>query len=469
MFQECAPETSSTIDLPVRFSPGQKYAAYSLNSRQQLIRLDLTSCQKQVVIGTMSAYQTAGDMCINDAGVVLFSGASATQSGVFQINADNTIQPAVPIGQIPAGTVTYADSPNFSRDGSWAAISGVLNNNYVVPLYKVADGTSTILYKTSSQTSYFQTGLYGAEASCIYGYIGSYSSAVWALGCLDLQGVVTNLVEPNPTLNGVQYPLARDGVIGGQLAASNYGVVMAAPEPTTPSAGSITPVDLLLYSKGSNESSVLLRSEDIAPLEVTEDSTLSADPHGRTVVDVRSAAYGSQFRSAIYLLDPGDNAAPQMIAGPGLVPFPEDTNPLLFNPGIGNGQVSFLETDSSGNSIVKFTSSTPYILVGGIGRSTDGAPVVTPGGWFTIYAFSGARCTEQPSYANGFPTSGCVDQSNALPTTVSVNGRAAALSYVSPGQINAQVPWETAIGEATVNVTVGTAQNVGTEPFRSFQ
>jgi uncharacterized protein (TIGR03437 family) len=37
--------------------------------------------------------------------------------------------------------------------------------------------------------------------------------------------------------------------------------------------------------------------------------------------------------------------------------------------------------------------------------------------------------------------------------SVSVNGRPAPLLYVSPGQINAQLPWETEPGDATVSVT----------------
>jgi uncharacterized protein (TIGR03437 family) len=57
-----------------------------------------------------------------------------------------------------------------------------------------------------------------------------------------------------------------------------------------------------------------------------------------------------------------------------------------------------------------------------------------------------------------------------LPTTlggatVSVNGKAAPLIYVGPGQINFQVPWETAVGNATVTVTAnGVNSNAVTVP-----
>ncbi len=66
--------------------------------------------------------------------------------------------------------------------------------------------------------------------------------------------------------------------------------------------------------------------------------------------------------------------------------------------------------------------------------------------------------------------SGSSSATAPLPTnlggvTVSVNGKAAPLIYVGPGQINFQVPWETAVGNATVTVTVnGVNSNTVTVP-----
>jgi uncharacterized protein (TIGR03437 family) len=66
--------------------------------------------------------------------------------------------------------------------------------------------------------------------------------------------------------------------------------------------------------------------------------------------------------------------------------------------------------------------------------------------------------------------SGASSATAPLPTTlggatVSVNGKAAPLIYVGPGQINFQVPWETSVGNATVTVTAnGVNSNTVTVP-----
>ena len=50
-----------------------------------------------------------------------------------------------------------------------------------------------------------------------------------------------------------------------------------------------------------------------------------------------------------------------------------------------------------------------------------------------------------------------------LDISVWVNGLAAPLTYISPGQINFQMPWETAAGPPDIQVTRnGAASNVET-------
>jgi uncharacterized protein (TIGR03437 family) len=70
---------------------------------------------------------------------------------------------------------------------------------------------------------------------------------------------------------------------------------------------------------------------------------------------------------------------------------------------------------------------------------------VAPGEYVTLKGENLASATLQPSSVP-FPT-------NLGGTSVSVNGRPAALSYVSPGQINIQVPYETSEGYATFQVS----------------
>ena len=72
-------------------------------------------------------------------------------------------------------------------------------------------------------------------------------------------------------------------------------------------------------------------------------------------------------------------------------------------------------------------------------------PALSPGALFSIY---GAELADETRSVPFFPLAATMGGAS-----VSVNGRPAPLLYVSPGQINAQLPWETEPGDATVSVT----------------
>jgi uncharacterized protein (TIGR03437 family) len=79
----------------------------------------------------------------------------------------------------------------------------------------------------------------------------------------------------------------------------------------------------------------------------------------------------------------------------------------------------------------------PEISAGGVVNAAYPSPRVAPGSLFTIYG-------------SNLGTS-------ATTTRVTVNGVNAPLTFVSAGQVNAQMPFETAAGEAQVVVTVNNA------------
>jgi len=88
----------------------------------------------------------------------------------------------------------------------------------------------------------------------------------------------------------------------------------------------------------------------------------------------------------------------------------------------------------------------PEISSGGFVNAADGTPRLSPGGLFSVFGRNLAGATQQ---AGGVPwpeTMGGVQ--------VTVNGRVAPLYFISPGQINGQVPYETTVGDAIVRVTV---------------
>ena len=92
-------------------------------------------------------------------------------------------------------------------------------------------------------------------------------------------------------------------------------------------------------------------------------------------------------------------------------------------------------------------SAAPLISPGGVISAAGIQPTAAPGSVISIY---GANFAAAAAGATSVP----------LPTllggdSVTINGVAAPLFYVSPGQINAQVPYETPVGEAVVVVVTG--------------
>src|SRR5271157_4156958 len=82
-------------------------------------------------------------------------------------------------------------------------------------------------------------------------------------------------------------------------------------------------------------------------------------------------------------------------------------------------------------------------LITGISNNASGAAAIESGSWVSIYG-SGLAATTRNWQASDF-------SGNNLPTTldgvsVQINGKKAAICYVSPGQLNVQAPTDTASG-----------------------
>ena len=91
------------------------------------------------------------------------------------------------------------------------------------------------------------------------------------------------------------------------------------------------------------------------------------------------------------------------------------------------------------------SATTPVINPGQIVNAASFLGTIAPGGLATLYGTSLSDSTPMIDAANGFPSS-------AGGVTVSVNGVNAPLIYVSPTQINFQIPWETPAGSSVPTV-----------------
>jgi uncharacterized protein (TIGR03437 family) len=113
--------------------------------------------------------------------------------------------------------------------------------------------------------------------------------------------------------------------------------------------------------------------------------------------------------------------------------------------------------------IAQTPSGAPAITT--VSNSASGAAGVESGSWVSIYG-SNLATTTRSWLASDF-------SGNLLPTTldnvsVLIDGKKAAIAYVSPGQLNVQAPADTAIGTVPVQVSnlLGTAS--GTATLQSY-
>ena len=110
--------------------------------------------------------------------------------------------------------------------------------------------------------------------------------------------------------------------------------------------------------------------------------------------------------------------------------------------------------DSSGNvyitdtvnSVVRELQGTlPTVSTNGVVNAASFAPRISPGALATVFGSNFALTNAGAQ--TPLPTS-------VESVSVSVNGQLAPVLYVTPTQVNFQVPWETALGPATVTVAV---------------
>ena len=101
----------------------------------------------------------------------------------------------------------------------------------------------------------------------------------------------------------------------------------------------------------------------------------------------------------------------------------------------------------------------PSIPPGGVVPNDSTVNTIQPGEWVSIY---GTNLASETAVWNGdFPTS-------LGGTSVEINGKAAYLEFVSPGQINLQAPDDTATGTVSVVVTTAAGSATSTVTLGEF-
>ncbi|MEI9812088.1 MAG: hypothetical protein WDO18_05170 [Acidobacteriota bacterium] len=178
--------------------------------------------------------------------------------------------------------------------------------------------------------------------------------------------------------------------------------------------------------------------------QVNDPAGLVFDPQG-------TLFFVDQGNSRIRSITPDGTI--RTIAGSGLSGFAGDG---LTGPFAGFGVPTGIAIDRSGNLYVsdtfserirKLTKETvPAPKPAALLHGASGSPKLAPGGLFSLY---GELLSNTTKITGSTPWPRTIDS-----VAVTINGVAAPLYYVSPSQINGQIPYETALGTATALVSV---------------
>ncbi len=459
-FTSCL-ESASVIGQQTRFSSGGAFAAIYHNADLQILIVDLSTCKATPVLPPPSTVShDFATMTIADDGTLYFVGYQRTPAGIlsgtFRLNPDGSTAPVIIDGQTypGLGKVTYPSLPILSRDGKTVYTNAYLDNKSAgLIAYSAETEALTAVYSSTVLTD-LTFWAQSAEADVVYGYLNKVQSNYDGsrLAVFDVKTrTVTALTGTYPTIDGRVYDLSveSDGtpvIFFSASASSRRGLFFWAFRRGTSVAA------VLFYSARSKTVS------RIGNAEVNQNTIMSSNYNGEGTFEIRVP--GVNFTSSVYSLNQ-DTLTPTLVAGTDNCPFPNDAQCGAAFPRISeDGRITFVYRRLLQGlfvySLLTFRPSEPYIFPEGVAGSASGAGQATRLDWLSLFGHGFSDCTEQPFKEGQFLTNGCTGVSGAPPVQVLVNGAAAPLSYVSSGQINAQMPKEIAVGaEATVQVVRG--------------
>ena len=161
----------------------------------------------------------------------------------------------------------------------------------------------------------------------------------------------------------------------------------------------------------------------------------------------------------IWVANSGSNSVTKLLASTGAT---VGTYPVGLMPqGIAVDGTNIWVTNWDSSTVTKIspTSQAPSISPGGIVPLDSTAGTIQPGEWVSIWG--GNLASGTTTWSGNFPTS-------LGGTSVRINGKAAYLSFVSPGQINLQAPDDTATGTVPVVVTTADGSTTSTVTLGEF-
>ena len=359
------------------------------------------------------------------------SGVAVDPNGDVLIadTSNNVVRIVVPSGVISTFAGNHSIGAGYSGDGG-PATAGELNAPTAIACDSagnvyVTDSVSNLVRKINA-VQQCTTPTNGTAPVC-----GNYLSTPIGIG---------------PTGGSLNHPngLAIDASFAIYVSDTSHRVLKYANGVLTPFAGNGN-----IGSNGDNGPAT--------QATLTNPIGLGIDAAGNVYI-----ADSSAFR--IRVVSP--NGIISTVAGTNHNGFSGDGGPALsalfsfphaaLPDGLGNIYIA----DTQNNVIRLLSLPGPGIVANGVVSSASFQPKISPGMLATIAGSNLATSTGSDTTLPLLTSFG--------EATVTVNGKAAPILYASPSQINFQVPWGTAVGNATVIVSVdGTPSSSATVPVTS--
>jgi uncharacterized protein (TIGR03437 family) len=356
---------------------------------------------------------------------------------VFVIDTStNKVATKFPAGACPTGVAITPDGARAYVTLTNANAVAVIDTSSNTVMTKIPVGAAPSgIAITPDGTRAYLTNVGAMASGSSISVIDTSSNTVAATVSLGNVGSVAVAITPDGTRAYVANALGSVSVID---TSSNT----VADKLTVANVGD-SPVGLAITPDGAHAYVLTFGPDGNGPAVVIDTST-------NTIVDMVSVGTGPTGVA----ISPDGTRAYVTIAtnvtgdGPGAVTVIDTSNNTVVDRvATAMGSNPFGVAFRSGSGV---PASPPTITSGGIVPAT-----VQSGEWVSIYGINLASSTA--TWTGNYPTS-------LGGTSVKIDGTPAYLSYVSPGQINLQVPKETATG--AVSVEIATAAGTGSSTVK---
>jgi uncharacterized protein (TIGR03437 family) len=340
-----------------------------------------------------------------------------------------------------------------------SASDGIIVGTYPVtnPIGLVFDGVNIWVASGSNNTV---TKLLASTGAVVGTYPAGYSPQSVAFDGSNIW--VTNYVCPTcGATNTVTKLLASTGVVVGTYAVGTFpiGVVFDGVNIWVANEGSNNVAKLLAssgalvstYAVGSSPQALAFDGTNIWVANEGSSNVTKLLASTGTVVGTYSVGanpLGLAFDGTnIWVANAGSNSVTKLLASTGALvgTYPVGTHPdsVVFD-GTNIWVANFYDnTVTEISPASQAAPNAPHISSAGIVPLDSTVAIIQPGEWVSIYGTDLASSTV--TWNGDFPIS-------LGGTSVTINGRAGYLSFVSPGQINLQAPDDTTTGAVPVVV-----------------